>query len=80
MVRPRRFWPLGIIAVLLIWWCMLAFAGEAVYSMGSRLWRIDQLISKDLFLTANLMGVGLWKMAVMFFFAIPWLAMKIIGK
>ena len=67
-------------AVLFIWWCMIVFGGEAIYSFHSGLWGMDQLIAKDLFMTANFIGIGMWKMAVILFFAIPWLAMKIVGK
>lgn len=67
-------------ALQIIWMCMILFGGEAIYSFHSGLWGMDQLISKNLFFTANFIGVGLWKMAVLFFFAIPWLAIKIVKK
>jgi hypothetical protein len=37
-------------------------------------------IAADLFISANYIGIGMWKMGVIFFFAIPWLAMKIVGN
>jgi hypothetical protein len=66
--------------VQVIWMVMIIWGGETIYSFHSGLWQMDQMITKEFFYTANLVGVGMWKMAVMLFFAIPWLGMKIVGN
>ncbi|MHC5156584.1 MAG: DUF6868 family protein [Planctomycetota bacterium] len=65
-------------AVMFIWMGMIIFGAEGIYSFNSNLWKMDQFFSKEFFYTANLVGIGMWKMAVILFFAIPWLAMKIV--
>lgn len=67
-------------AVQLFWMGMIIFGGEWIYSFHSGLWGMDKLIAKELFMTANFIGIGMWKMAVMLFFGVPWVAMKIVGK
>ena len=80
-IRKMLFWCMIIgFAVQLIWMAMILFGGESIYSFHSGLWQMDQMISKEFFYTANLVGIGIWKMSIMFCFAIPWLAMKIIEK
>ena len=80
-IRKILFWCMLLgFAVLFIWFGMMLFASDAIYSLHSRLWGMDQLFSKEFFMTANFIGIGMWKMAVILFFAIPWLAMKIVGK
>ncbi len=80
-IEKMLFWcaVMGFV-VMFIWMGMIIFAGEAIYSFHSGLWQMDRLISKELFLSANFIGMGMWKMAVILCFAIPWLAMKIVGK
>ena len=71
------FWCMVMgFAVLLIWFGMIAFGGEAVYALHTNLGTI-RMVPIDLFMAANYIGIGLWKMAVILFFAIPWLAIKI---
>lgn len=67
-------------AIQLIWMGMILFGGQAIYSLHSNLWHMDELFSMEWFMRANFIGIGMWKMAVILFFAIPWLAMKIAGK
>jgi len=79
-VKDILFWCMVMgFAVLLIWFGMVAFAGEQLHALHTNLGTIRGL-SLDLFMSANYIGIGMWKMAVMLFFAIPWLAMKIVGN
>ena len=80
-IEKMLFWSAVMgFAVMFIWMGMILFGGNWIYSFHSNLWKIDQFFSNEFFYTANLVGVGMWKMAVILFFAIPWLAMKIIGN
>jgi len=80
-IRKTLFWCMVMgFAVQLIWMVMIILCGEVGYSFHADLWGMDRLISKELFYSANLIGIGMWKMAVILFFALPWLAMKIVGK
>ena len=76
------FWCfiLGFI-VMFIWMGMMFFAGDFIYSFhfDEGAW-LNGMISKELFFTANLIGIGMWKMGVILYFLIPWLAIKIVGK
>jgi hypothetical protein len=66
-------------AVMLIWFGMIAFAGEAIHSLHTEIGTV-RMVSLELFMSANYIGIGIWKMCVIFCFAIPWLAMKIVGN
>lgn len=80
-VRKLFFWCMIMgFAVQLIWMGMVILGGETIYSFHSDLWKMDQYFSKEFFYTANLVGIGMWKMAVILFFAIPWIGMKIVSK
>jgi hypothetical protein len=80
-IRKMLFWSMIIgFAVQIIWMVMIFLGGSWIYSFHSDLWDMDQYFSREFFYTANLVGIGMWKMAVILFFAIPWLAMKIAGK
>ena len=79
-IRKILFWCMILgFGVQLIWMVMVIAGGEMIYSFHSGLWQMDQMISKDFFYTANLVGIGMWKMAVILFFAIPWLGIKVVG-
>jgi hypothetical protein len=67
-------------AIMFIWMAMIIFTGDWIYAFHSKLWQMDQFIQKQLFMSANLIGIGMWKMGIFLFFAIPWLAMKIVGN
>ncbi len=78
-VRNILFWCMVIgFAVLLIWFGMIALAGEAIHSLHAGIGSL-RMVSLDLFMSANYIGIGMWKMCVILCFAIPWLAMKIVG-
>ena len=78
-IRNILFWCMLLgFGVLLIWFGMIVFAGEQVHALHTNLGTVRGL-SLDLFMSANYIGIGMWKMGVIFFFAIPWLAMKIVG-
>ena len=38
------------------------------------------MLPLELYMPANYLGIGIWKMSVIFCFAIPWLAMHIVNK
>ncbi len=79
-VTDILFWCMAMgFAVLLIWFGMIVFAGEQIHALHTDLGTVRAL-SLDLFMAANYIGIGMWKMGLMFFFAIPWLAMKIVGN
>ena len=73
------FWctVLGLV-VMLIWFGMIVFAGESIHSIHSELGTL-RMMPLELFMSANYIGIGIWKMCVIFCFAIPWLAMKVVG-
>ncbi len=79
-LRNILFWCMVLgFAVLLIWFGMIVFAGEQFHALHVSLGTV-RMLSLDLFMAANYMGIGIWKMAVTLCFAIPWLAMKIVGS
>ena len=73
------FWCmiLGIV-VLLVWYVMIVAAGERLHAVHTDLGSL-RMMPLELFMSANYIGIGVWKMGVIFFFAIPWLAIKIVG-
>jgi len=74
------FWCMVLgFAVLLIWIGMIVFAGEQIHALHTNLGTV-RFLSLHLFMSANYIGIGMWKMAVILFFAIPWLAMNIVGN
>jgi hypothetical protein len=74
------FWCMVLgLAVLLIWFGMIVLAGEQIYVLHTDLGTV-RLLSQEVFMSANYIGIGMWKMGVIFFFAIPWLAMKVVGN
>jgi hypothetical protein len=79
-VEMMLFWSAVMgFTVMFIWFGMIFFAGEAIYEFHEKVCPME-MISLQTFMTANLIGIGMWKMAVILCFAIPWLAMKIVGK
>jgi hypothetical protein len=79
-VKDILFWCMVLgFAVLLIWSGMIVFAGEQIHALHTNLGTV-RVLSLDLFMSANYIGIGMWKMGVIFLFAIPWLAMKIVGN
>ena len=82
MDNARRvlFWCMVMgFAVMLIWFGMIAFTGEAIHSLHVGLGTV-RMLPLETFMTANYIGIGMWKMAVIFAFAIPWLAMKVVDN
>ena len=74
------FWCMILgFAVMLIWFGMIVFAGESICSFHTEIGTM-RMVSPQLFMSANYIGIGMWKMCVIFCFAIPWLAMKIVGQ
>lgn len=78
-IRQILFWCMVLgFAVLLIWLGMIVFAGEQIHALHTNLGTV-RVLSLELFMSANYIGIGMWKMCVILCFAIPWLAMKIVG-
>ena len=74
------FWCMVLgFAVWLVWFGMVALAGESLYSFHTEFGTI-RMMSLELFMAASYVGIGLWKMCVLLCFAIPWLSMKIVGN
>ena len=79
-IKNILFWCMMMgFAVMLIWFGMIVFAGEAIHSLHTGIGTL-RMVSLELFMSANYIGIGIWKMCVIFCFAIPWLAMKIVGN
>ena len=79
-VKNVFFWCMVMgFAVMLIWLGMIVFAGESLYSFHTEIGTM-RMVSIQSFMSANYIGIGMWKMCVILCFAIPWLAMKIVGN
>lgn len=79
-IKHILFWCMVMgFAVMLIWFGMVVFAGEAIHSLHAEIGTL-RMVSLELFMSANYIGIGMWKMCVILCFAIPWLAMKIVGN
>ena len=79
-IKNILFWCMILgFAVMLIWFGMIVFAGEAIHALHTELGTL-RMMSLELFMSANYIGIGLLKMCVIFCFAIPWLSIKIVGK
>ena len=61
-------------AILLLWFCMLAFAGEWVYRMHSQFIPV----SREHFAFVHYGGLALFKGAVLVLFLVPYLAIRIV--
>ena len=66
--------------LMFVWMLMLIVGHDAIYKLHSGLWGLHEVMTIETFCMANLIGIGLWKMGVMMFFAIPWLAIKFTNK
>ena len=72
------FWCMVMgFAVFLIWFGMIVFAGESIHALHTEIGTL-RMVPVELFMSANYMGIGIWKMCVIFAFAIPWLALKVV--
>ena len=65
-------------AVMFIWLGMLLSAGDGMYQMHTKIFALET--SKGTYMLLHLCGIALWKMVVILFFCIPWLAIKIVSK
>jgi hypothetical protein len=61
-------------AILLLWFCMLAFAGEWVYRMHSQFIPV----SREHFAFVHYGGLALFKGAVLVLFLVPYVAIRIV--
>ena len=79
-VKKVLFWCMvcGFL-VMMIWFGMIVFAGEYIHTFHVQLGTV-RMMPLELFMSANYIGIGIWKMCVIFCFAIPWLAIKIVGN
>ena len=78
-IRKTLFWCMVLgFAVMLIWFGMIVFGGEAIHAFHTDLGTM-RMMPLELFMAANYIGVGMWKMAIILLFAIPWLAIKIVS-
>ncbi len=61
-------------AILLLWFCMLAFAGEWVYRMHSQFIPL----SREHFAFVHYGGLALFKGAMLVLFLVPYVAIRIV--
>ena len=79
-VEHILFWCMVMgFAVLLIWFGMIALAGEWIHTFHTQIGTM-RMVSLPTFMSANYIGIGMWKMCVILCFAIPWLATKVGGN
>ena len=64
--------------VMFVWLVMLLSASNFMYKLHTRIFGLE--LSKGTYMLLHLCGIGIWKMVVMLFFFIPWLAIQIVGK
>lgn len=62
-------------ALLISWWAILRLPHSWLYRLSAKPFNI----SEDLFDAMNLAGIGLYKMAILCLFAVPYIAMRIVG-
>jgi len=63
------------IGILLYWWLMIVFAQDWVYRMHTKWFQI----SRETFDAIQYGGIGLFKLAVIVFNLVPYLALRIVG-
>jgi hypothetical protein len=64
---------LGGMALLVVWFAMFAFAGDWIYQVHSRWFQIP----RQTFDAIHYTGMAVTKIAVILFFLLPWLAVKL---
>ena len=62
------------LGVLLIWWLMIWLAGDLVFRLHSRWFRL----TRERFDAIHYAGLAAYKMAIYLVFALPWLALVIV--
>ena len=61
-VKRILFWCMVLgFAVLLIWFGMIVFAGEQIHALHTNLGTV-RVLSLEMFMAANYIGIGMWKM------------------
>lgn len=64
------WWMFTGFAVMLIWLGFIIFAGEAMHSFHAEIGTV-RMLPLELFMMANYVGIGMWKMGVIRCFSIP---------
>ena len=70
-------WCLGInYAILIVWFTVFVYAHEALYRLHRRWFNL----SLEAFDAVNYAGMAIYKIGVMLFFLVPWLALLLMAK
>jgi hypothetical protein len=67
---------LGGMVLLVVWFAMFVFAGDRIYQMHSRWF----LVPRQTFDAIHYTGMALTKIAIILFFLIPWIAIKLTSQ
>ncbi len=62
-------------ALLILWWILMRLPHAWLYNLSGKPFKM----SEDTFDACNLVGIGLYKIAILAFFVIPYAAMRIVG-
>ena len=67
---------LGGMALLVVWFAMFVFAGDWIYQVHSRWFQIP----RQTFDAIHYAGMAVTKIAIILFFLLPWIAIKLASK
>jgi hypothetical protein len=66
---------LGGMGLLLVWFAMFVFAGDVIYTVHARWFQIP----RQTFDAIHYAGMALTKIAIILFFLLPWIAVKLVS-
>ncbi len=66
---------LGGMGLLMVWFAMFVFAGDDIYQVHSRWFQIP----RQTFDAIHYAGMAITKIAIIFFFLLPWIAIKLVS-
>ena len=76
LVKSFLLCALGLVyALLMVWFVAFVFFHDAVYRLHTRWFRM----SVEAFDAVNYGGMAAWKIGALLLFAIPWLALVLVG-
>lgn len=67
---------LGGMVLLMVWFAGFAFAGDWIYQVHSRWFQIP----RQSFDAIHYAGMAVTKIAIILFFLLPWIAIKLVSK
>ncbi len=62
-------------AVLIVWFAVFTLAGDALYRLHGRWFRIP----RETFDALHYGGMAVYKIGVLLFFLVPWLVLRLLG-